>query len=70
VLFKFESVDYVVSLAGAYLHQASNALVGTHVMMLEIYRNLTCSTKIAMELFKLLFSGNINEISLIDLLEY
>jgi len=39
-------------------------------MMLKIYRELGYSTKIGMKLFKLLFSGNMNKIGLVDLLEY
>jgi hypothetical protein len=69
MLLKFKSVDYVVTCAGTDLHEASDALEGTHVMMLKIYGNLVHTTKIGLKLFKLLFSANVDQISLIDLFE-
>lgn len=69
MLLKFKSVDYVVTCAGTDLHETSDALEGTHVVMLKIYGNLVHTTKVGLKLFKLLFSANVDQISLINLLE-
>jgi hypothetical protein len=69
MLLKFQSVDYVVTCAGTYLHEASDTLESTHVMMLKIYGNLVHTTKVGLKLFKLLFSANIDQISLLNLFE-